>query len=188
MRTEVSSPYRVSTSDSVCGIHPFTRCETLSLTAVSSGLLSRCGTVGYAVGEGRGPPYDLLIERSRIECLPCTWLSALLSMPFEIFMWVSRFDPPPGTRCEADASGAELGRGVHPEPTDQEAKMSQRQLELGDDSGAIKLAGLPFIGNHLLFFQAIQVGFENPQVTVSQNPTVSLFRRYERCCCPAEDH
>ena len=67
-------------------------------------------------------------------------------------------------------------------------KMSQRQLELGDDSGAIKLAGLPFIGNHLLFFQAIQVGFENPQVTVSQNPTVSLFRRYERCCCPAEDH
>jgi hypothetical protein len=35
--------------------------------------------------------------------------------------------------------------------------MSQRQLELGDGSGAIKLAGLPFIGNYLLFSQTIKV-------------------------------
>jgi len=69
-----------------------------------------------------------------------------------------------------------------------ERKVSQRQLELGDVSGAIKLAGLPFFGNLLLFSQAIQVGFENPQTTVSQNPTVSLFRRHERRGCPAEDH
>jgi hypothetical protein len=61
-------------------------------------------------------------------------------------------------------------------------------LELGDVSGAIKLSGLPFVGNLLLLTQSIQVGFENPQLTVSQNSAVSLFRRQKRRCGPSQHH